>query len=155
MATFNEQLLTIVEDYRNAGNPWPASRDEIAEWAVAHDKYQLTRGMAVAQCAERIARAMRLEHVKDKKGRSVRKYYAARIRENGQMTIRWDDWNAERPFMEVATANRRNQILGECRQLKDDVDSYNERLCPTQPIQVEFNFGVDLEELAQLANAAD
>lgn len=155
MATLNEQLLHIVDDYRAEGNPWPPTRSQIAEWAVANEKYQLTRGLAVAQCAERIARAMGMEHVKDRRGRSVRKYYAARLRENGQLVIRWDDWNAERPFMEVATANRRNQILGECKQLKDDVDSYNERRCPEQPIQVEFNFNVDLEELDQLKGAAD
>lgn len=154
MATFNEQLVRIVEDYRASGRAWPASAEEMAEWAVAHDRYALTRGMAISQCKERIARAMRLEHVRDKKGRSVRKYYAARIKDNGQLTMRWDDWNAERPFMEIATANRRNQILGECRQLKNDVDSYNERQCPDRPIQVEFNFTVDLEELEQLADAA-
>lgn len=81
MATLNEQLLKIVEDYRAAGGEWPATRDQIAEWAVANERYQLTRGMAVRQCAERIGRAMGLEHVKDKKGRSVRKYYAAPVRE--------------------------------------------------------------------------
>ena len=155
MAALNEQLLNIVDDYRDTGNPWPPTREQIAEWAVANAKYQLTRGMAVAQCAERIARAMRLEHIKDRKGRSVRKYYSARLRENGQQVIRWDDWNAERPFMLVSTANRRNQILGECKQLKDDVDSYNERVTPEQPIQVEFDFTVDLEEYAQLKDAAD
>ena len=155
MASFNEQLVQIVEDYRAAGGTWPAKRDEIAEWAVANDKYQLTRGMAVSQCAERIAKAMRLEHIRDRKGRSVRRFYAAAIREDGQLTIRWDDWNAERPFMEVATANRRNHILGECKQLKDDVDSYNERRCPDRPIQVEFNFSVDLEEFEQMDGAAD
>jgi hypothetical protein len=154
MANFNEQLLRIVEDYRATGGPWPATKDEMAEWAVANDRYQLTHGMAVSQCAEKIARAMRLEHVTDRKGRSVRKYYAARIRENGQLTMRWDDWNAERPFMEIATANRRNQILGECRQLKSDVDSYNDRRCPGDPIQVAFDFTMDLEELEQLDDIA-
>jgi hypothetical protein len=97
---------------------------------------------------------MRLEHIKDKKGRSIRRYYAARIRENGQLVMKWDDLNAERPFMEVSTANRRNQILGECHQLKNDVESYNERRCPEEPKQVEFNFTVDLEELEQLNGAA-
>jgi hypothetical protein len=67
-AKLNEQLLKIVEDYR-AGGTWPATRDQIAEWAVANDRYQLTRGMAVSQCAERIGRAMGLEHIKNKKGR--------------------------------------------------------------------------------------
>lgn len=154
MATFNEQLVRIVEDYRAAGRPWPATAEQMAEWAVARDRFQITRGIAISQCKEKIARAMRLEHVRDRKGRSVRKYYAARIRENGQLVMKWDDLNAERPFMEVSTANRRNQILGECRQLKNDVDSYNERRCPEQPIQVEFNFTVDLEELEQLDEVA-
>lgn len=67
MARLNEQLLNIVEDYRAAGNPWPATRDQIAEWAVANGRYQLTHGMAVSQCAEKIGRAMGLEHVRDKK----------------------------------------------------------------------------------------
>jgi hypothetical protein len=95
-----------------------------------------------------------MEHIKDKKGRSIRKYYAARIREDGQLVMKWDDLNAERPFMLVSTANRRNQILGECNQLKKDLDSYNERKCPDNPIQTSFDFNVDLEELEQLDSVA-
>jgi hypothetical protein len=150
MPNFNEQLVRIVEDYRAAGNPWPAKKSEIAEWAVVHDRYELTRGMAVSQCAERIGRAMGLEHVRDRKGRSVRKYYAARLREDGQLVMKWHDWDAPRPFMEIAGANRRNQILGECRQLKTDMDSYSDRHCAEAPIQIDFNFNIDLEELEQL-----
>jgi hypothetical protein len=154
MSKFSEQLLRIVEDYRAAGEPWPATKQQIAEWAVAHDKYEVARGVAVSQCAEKIGRAMGLEHVRDRKGRSIRKYYAAAIRENGQLVMKWDDYNAERPFMEVAAANRRNQVLGQCWQLKNDIDSYNERRCPDQPIQMDFNFNVDLEELSQLGDIA-
>jgi hypothetical protein len=44
--------------------------------------------------------------------------------------------------------------LGECRQLKTDVDSYNDRKVPPKPLQVSFNFTADLEELAQLDEAA-
>lgn len=150
MANFNEQLVKIVEDYRATGNPWPATRAQIAEWAVAHDRYELTRGMAISQCAERIGKAMGLEHVTDRKGRSVRKYYAARLREDGQIVMKWDDWDAARDFMEVAAANRRNQILGECRQLSTDMESYSDRHCPEARIQIDFNFNLDLEELAQL-----
>jgi hypothetical protein len=154
MAKLNEQLIKIVEDYRASGGDWPATREQIAEWAVANARYELTRGMAVRQCAERLGRAMGLEHVRDRKGRSVRKYYAAPVRENGQLVMRWDDWNAERPFMEIAAANRRNQILGQCWQLKSDMDSYSERRCRDEPIQMDFNFNVDLEELGQLNEVA-
>jgi hypothetical protein len=152
---FTEQMQQLVEDYRAAGQPWPASTEEMAEWAVANDRYQLTRGMAVSQCKEHLARAMRLEHVIDSKGRSVRKYYAARMRRpNGGQKTLWGDWDSEPEFMEVAVANRRNQILGECRQLKTDVVSYNERKAPQRPIQVSFDFSIDLEELEQLQDAA-
>jgi CRISPR/Cas system CSM-associated protein Csm2 small subunit len=150
MANFTEQMQRIVEEYRGAGRPWPAAKEEIAEWAVAHDRYQLTRGMAISQCAEHLARAMRVEHVIDHEGRSVRKYYAARMREDGKQKTLWADLDADLPFMEVAVANRRQQIVGECRQLKTDVDSYNERRSPDRPIQVVFDFTTDLEELEQL-----
>jgi hypothetical protein len=59
-----------------------------------------------------------------------------------ELLEKWDDLNAERPFMQIAAANRRNQILGQCWQL-------NNRRCPNEPIQMDFNFNVDLEELAQ------
>lgn len=154
MPNLNEQLLRIVEDYRETGGEWPATKEQIAEWAVAHERYQLTHGMAVKQCAERIGRAMGLEHVRDNRGRSVRRYYAARVRGDGQMVMKWDDWNADRPFMEMAAANRRNQILGQCWQLKNDIDSFSERRCPDQPIQLDFDFNIDLEELSQLNDAA-
>ena len=91
----------------------------------------------------------------DQKGRSVRRYYAARIRRDGSQMTLWADWDAERPFMEVAVANRRNQILGECRQLKTDIDSYNDRHeLSENPMQTSFDFTADLEELQQLENAA-
>ena len=33
---------------------------------------------------------------------------------------------------------------------KADMDSYSERNCPNEPIQIDFNFNIDLEELGQL-----
>jgi hypothetical protein len=38
MAKLNEQLVKIVEDYRKAGGEWPATREQIAEWAVANER---------------------------------------------------------------------------------------------------------------------
>ena len=154
MAAFNEQLLRIVEDYRAAGEPWPATREQMAEWAVANDRYQLTRGMAVSQCAEKISRAMGLEHVKDNQGRSVRKYYAARVRENGATGHEMGRSKCRAPFHGGSCRKSKESGLGQCWQLKNDIDSYNERRCPDQPIQMDFNFNVDLEELEQLNDVA-
>ena len=38
-------------------------------------------------------------------------------------------------------------MMGDCRQLKIDVDSYNDAHLEEQPIQMVFDFRHDLEEL--------
>ena len=53
--------------------------------------------------------------------------------------------------MQIAFQQRRRQIVGDCRQLKADVDSYNENSHPGQPIQMVFDFRNDLEELDSAA----
>ena len=40
------------------------------------------------------------------------------------------------------------------RQLKKDLDSYNEWKCPDNRIHTSFDFNVDLEELEQLDSVA-
>lgn len=42
--TFHDQLLKIVEDYRAAGQPWPATREQMAEWAVANGAVPAYKG---------------------------------------------------------------------------------------------------------------
>jgi hypothetical protein len=52
--------------------------------------------------------------------------------------------------MELAFAQRRKQVVDDCRQLKLDLDSYNDSKRTERPIQIVFDFTVDLEELEQL-----
>jgi len=56
--------------------------------------------------------------------------------------------------MEVAFQQRRHQIVADCKQLRTDVDSYNENANPGEPIQMIFDFTYDLAEIAALANAS-
>ena len=50
--------------------------------------------------------------------------------------------------MQRAFAQRREQIVNDCRQLRTDVDSYNENLNTELPIQMVFDFTDDLNELS-------
>jgi hypothetical protein len=50
--------------------------------------------------------------------------------------------------------DRRNIVLGQCWQLNQDMDRYSERHCPAEPIQIDFNFNIDLEELEQIPDVA-
>ena len=151
--SYNEQLISIANDYF-AEHEGSATSREIAAWAMKTGKWAPQPGSMIERCAEELSRAMREEHILDPQGRSVRAKHAARIRENGKQFTLWADIRtATKEHMARAFQQRRRQILGDCRQLKSDVDSYNENRRPDEPIQVIFDFTLDLAEL-EAANAA-
>ena len=106
----------------------------------------------ISRCAEELARAMREEYIVDPQGRTVRAKHVARTESNGRQIPLWADIRtANRAHMHLAFQQRRQQILGDCRQLKVDVDSFNENRCQEQPIQMVFDFTEDLAEEAAAA----
>lgn len=142
-----EQMQRLVQTYIEAGQPWPAETKQMATWAIEQGLWQAHRDALVVQCAEELSRAMREEYHTDPQGRRVRTKHAARMRVNGQQTTLWGDIRtADRKHMEVAFANRRAQIVGDCRQLKNDVDSFNQNANDGVPIQTVFDFTDDLAE---------
>lgn len=148
-STYNEQMQRLVEEYRRAGNPWPATTYEMAAWAVRSGRWEPPRELAIDRCADDLAKAMREEFITDRQGRRVRAKHAARREVNGeQMTIWADLRTAPREHMEIAFAQRRQQVVADCAQLKRDVDSYNENFNRGEnPIQMVFDFTLDLMEL--------
>ncbi len=99
---------------------------------------------------------MREEHIIDPQGRSVRVKHVARMKRNGEQLALWDDIRTAKPeHMEMALQQRRQQIVGDCRQLKNDMDSYNENRKPRRPIQIVFDFTNDLEEIEGLDKASN
>jgi hypothetical protein len=146
--TYTEQLQKIVADYRSAGQPWPATAHEMAEWAIAEDKWQPQHGAMIRKCADEIAGALREEYFTDPQGRRVRSKHVARYGEGKAQIPLWEDIRtASQEHMEIAFQQRRQQILGDCRQLKTDVDSYNDNYSTADPIQTVFDFTEDLAEL--------
>ena len=64
------------------------------------------------------------------------------------------DW-ATRPQMERAFAQRRKQIVGDCHQLKIDVDHHYNEIHPVEPpVQIVFDFTEHLEEIEAYALAS-
>lgn len=148
MADYSKQLQGIVKEYRHSGENWPASASEIAEWAIKTDRYDLATQTIKRICARDLAQAMREEYLTDKKGRRIRAKHPAKITRDGKQMILWDDIRtAPRSHMEMAFVNRRNHIVGECRQVKTDVDSYNDSHPNEQPIQMILDFTEDVDEL--------
>ena len=152
LASFAEQLQGIVRNYRDHGQPWPASSRTLAAWAISNGLWQPQRGALISQCAAELSRALREEYINDSQGRRVRAKHSARVEKDGEQFILWDDIRtAPRSHMRIAFQQRRQQIVGNCHQLKMDADSFNESQYPSHPIQISFDFTRDQEELLPIA----
>ncbi|MBT3821914.1 MAG: hypothetical protein HOM52_11005 [Rhodospirillaceae bacterium] len=152
MAKYMKQMQHIVSLYRLAGEPWPAASKAIGEWAIKQRLWELPESAALARCAEDISRAMREEYMTDPKGRRVRVKHPATVKVPGGQMVLWDDMRTASPeHMRISFQQRRQQIVGDCRQLKVDVDSYNDQNSENPPIQMVFDFTMDLAELEAAA----
>lgn len=152
--TYLQQMQKIVADYRAAKQPWPAAAKEIADWAIRLGKWDLPPSAVLNKCAEDVAEAMRHEFFTDKKGRRVRLLHPATVKRQGELFTEWDDIRtAPRKHMQISFQQRRRAIVGDCRQLKVDLDSYNEAHAKAEPLQVSFDFNMDLAELEAAAAA--
>ena len=74
--------------------------------------------------------------------------HVARVERDGKQVPLWADYRtATREHMQVAFQQRRQQIVGDCHQLKLDADSFNENRPDEKPIQIRFDFTDDLAEI--------
>jgi hypothetical protein len=154
VSTYVEQLQRITKKYIAAGETWPATTHQIAAWAIKRTLWSPHPSDLVNQCADQLARAMREEFITDPQGRVVRAKHAARIKRGAEQMTLWADIRTASPeHMAIAFQQRRQQIVGDCRQLKLDVDSYNQNNNPGLGIQMVFDFRNDLAELEAAAAA--
>ena len=146
--TYVKQMQRIVDEYRVSGLPWPTSAKSIADWAISTGQWELPAAAIRRRCADDIASAMREEYMTDRKGRRVRLLHPAPVPIDGQTEMFWDDIRtASRDHMAVSFQHRRKGIVGDCRQMKLDVDSYNDSHADAEPIQIVFDFTMDIAEL--------
>ena len=98
---------------------------------------------------------MREEYITDPQGRRVRAKHVARVkRDNTQLYLWADIRTADLEHMQVAFQQRRQQIVGDCLQLKTDVDSYNDNSKASPPSQLVLDFTHDVEEIETAKTAA-
>lgn len=148
MTTYNEQLQKIWRKYEEAGNLMPVTAREVARWAIREGLWKPQPASIEKRCAEDLARAAREEYRTDKYGRRYRARHSARIEKNGRQLSFWTDIDkAPHSHMELAFSQRRRQIVGDCHQLKTDVDHYNDNNTTGLPIQMVFDFTEDLAEI--------
>jgi hypothetical protein len=133
----------------------PVKLDEVYSWAAQRDLWKPPKIDPSQRFRRDMARALREDYFKDAKGRNIRRYHAAKyLHVDGfgvaVQEVFWADMLSEPPpprdHMEVALKQRREQVVGDCYQLKNDVEFYNARKPPKEPIRMLWDFTDDLAE---------
>src|SRR5258708_16538343 len=154
MATRHEKLQQMWHRYDGDQEHRPTSARQAVEWAVAEGLLELPQIDPYDVLPGDMADALRAEIQTDEKGRRYRVNHAVRITKGGVQYTFWGALGfAPHSHMERAFAQRRDQIVGDCLQLKTDVAVDNDMNRGKQPeIQLILHFEEDVEERQQLAN---
>ncbi len=146
--SYMEQMRKLANKYIAGKQGEPVSAREIAAWMVDTQSWAPARAQLITQCADIIARALREDYFNDAQGRRARaKHALAEKRGDRQLHLWVDMRTASREQMELSLQQRRQQVLGDCVQLKVDTDSYNQNFNKGEPIQMVLNFTDDVAEL--------
>ena len=148
MSAYHDALQRFWTAYEQEhGKGAVVDAQEVASWAIKHGYWKPRPQDIVDQLAEDLKRAWREEYRVDALGRRYRAKHAVRITRDGKQASLWADMDtAPRQHMERAFAQRRQQIVGDCLQLKIDVDVYNDRDSSVAPIPLVLDFTDDVDE---------
>ena len=126
----------------------PATAREMARWAMKNNLWQPPPTLAEERCAKDFADAMREQYITAPNGDRIRTKHAARRVINGEQKTFWADMfdNPTRDFMETALQQRRQQIYGDSKQLRNDTDFYNDRNQNQKFIQILLDFEEEIAE---------
>lgn len=153
MSGYSTAVKEYVERYKTeVGSDGLLDPHAVAEWAWRHGLHKPSTQTIIDAIASDIAQVFREEYRTDSQGRRYRANHAT-THKRGTLTLSlWadmDDPNAPHSHFVKSFAQRRAQIVGDCLQLKTDVDVYNDKRCPSEPIQLLLDFTLDVAELQQ------
>jgi hypothetical protein len=151
MSAYANQVKAYLERYQSeVGGDGLVDPHLVAEWAYKNGLHKPNIRTIVDAIAADISQVFREEYRTDKSGQRYRAMHAVRSRQNGKTMSHWadmDDERAPRDHFARSFAQRRQQIVGDCFQLKTDADVYNAKNPLLKPIQIPLDFKYDVEEL--------
>jgi hypothetical protein len=153
MSAYSNSVKAYIERYRReVRDEGLIDPHELAEWAYEKGLHKPPTRRIIDTIAADVAQHFREQYRTDGSGRRYRAKHAATVKSGNKTLSLWgdiDDPTAPHEHFVRSFGQRRQQIVGDCFQLKTDADHYNEARTPTEPIQVELNFSLDVEELQQ------
>lgn len=148
MSAYTKRLVELFDRYALETGKTEVSAREVARWVIANGDWEQHPQETEKRCAHEISRALGELYTTDPQGRRVRAKHVAIIERDGEQLALWSDIaTATRDHMVMAFQQRRQRIVGDCRQLKVDVDSYNANYNASgEPIQIVLDFTDDVTE---------
>ena len=151
MSAYANQVKAYLERYQvQFGQDGLIDAHAVAEWAYSNGLHKPSVRTVIDAIAADIAQVFREEYRTDEIGQRYRAKHAVRTKKGDRSMSLWadiDDDRAPRDHFVRSFAQRRQQIVGDCFQLKTDVDVYNAKNSEQPPIQVPLDFTYDVEEL--------
>ena len=148
MSNYNKKLRDYVKEYKIEKNVDFVNTREVAIWAYKNKKWVPDDSLPIQKLTKDLGNALREERHTDARGRKVRTNHVVMKNENGKQIPIWSDLQkASHKHMQLSFVQRRKRIIGNCSQLKFDMDSYNENYNTKGNIQLSFNFIDDIIEL--------
>ena len=150
MTAYSNQVKSYIERYqREVRNDGLLDPHELAGWAFKNGLHKPNAKTIIDIIAADIAQVFREEYRTDRLGRKYRAKHAATTKIGNKTLSLWgdlDDPNAPHDHFVKSFGQRRQQIVGDCCQLKTDADVYNDIRRPELPIQIVLDFTLDVEE---------
>ena len=153
MSACSNSVKDYIERYKSeVSSDGLIDAHDLAAWAYKNGLHKPNLKTVIDAIATDIAQVFREEYRTDKFGRRYRAKHATTKKQGNKTLSLWgdmDDPNAPHEHFVRSFGQRRQQVVGDCFQLKTDVDVYNDNRLPAQPIQVILDFTLDVEELQQ------
>lgn len=156
MSAYTNNIKDYIEKYKiEYGDNGVIDPHDLAQWAYNNGYHRPNNKTIIDAIAADITKVFREEYRTDKHGRRYRAKHAVKESRNKKQYSLWadmDDPNAPHEHFQKSFGQRRLQIVGDCYQLKTDVDVYNDKRQQEEPIQIILDFTIDIEEIEYAKN---
>lgn len=148
-----EQNIKLVTEFEQEHSRSPFDLHEVYDWAKANGKWSAPKDFEAKKFVEEVGQALREEHFIADDGEPIRTYHANLRIVNGRQQWLWAHWEyLTREFFEEGVQLRRKQGYDVVKQINRDVNYLNRTRFADNPVQLSFNYDIDLAEDEALKN---
>lgn len=147
LSAYTRELLSIVDQYIDKTGDGAPDLHEVARWAHANGLMNKPIVDLIRIMARALAQACRQDYIEDENREPVRRRHAVRVERGGRQLTLWPKMeNMTRDNMRASLGARRNGTVQDALQIERDKRYFNTNYNPGEPIEIDFNLNIDIEE---------